>query len=162
MHRRDTAYNVAFFVALLATALALGAALAHALELPIKMTLSRDEYFVVQKIYAGWDRLAYLLLVELLAILSVILLSGREPRVFALSVLALICLLAVQAVFWTFTFPANVATQNWTHVPAGWETLRRNWEYSHAAGAAFQTLAMASLIGAVLARHSPHKDEGRA
>jgi hypothetical protein len=46
--------NIAFFIALMATALALGAALAHALELPNKIVLSRDDYFVVQKAYRGW------------------------------------------------------------------------------------------------------------
>jgi hypothetical protein len=48
------ASSVAFFVALLASALMLGPALAHAFELPAKIGLSREEYFVVQQIYRGW------------------------------------------------------------------------------------------------------------
>lgn len=39
--------DIAFFVALLATALALGAELAHALELPNKIGMSREHYFIV-------------------------------------------------------------------------------------------------------------------
>jgi hypothetical protein len=56
------------------------------------------------------------------------------------------------AVFWTYTYPANLATDNWTAIPTRWEDERARWEYSHAAGAAFQILAMSALIIAALAR----------
>jgi hypothetical protein len=36
--------------------------------------------------------------------------------------------------------------------PNEWERLRRQWEYSHLAGADLQLLAMASLIVAVVSR----------
>ncbi len=36
--------------------------------------------------------------------------------------------------------------------PNQWERLRRQWEYSHLAGADLQLLAMASLIVAVVSR----------
>ena len=35
-------------------------------------------------------------------------------------------------VFFIWTYPANVATQNWTVQPADWAELRRQWGYSHA------------------------------
>jgi hypothetical protein len=66
--------------------------------------------------------------------------------------IALAAFIAAQAVFWIWTFPANVATDQWTSQPENWETLRRQWEYSHLAGAAFQTLAMVALVVAVLWR----------
>jgi hypothetical protein len=78
--------------------------------------------------------------------------SRHEPRVFWPTVIAIVCLLCAQAAFWAFTYPANVATDNWTAIPADWESLRTRWEYSHALGAAFQVLAMSALIVAVLAR----------
>ena len=65
---------------------------------------------------------------------------------------AALFLVAAQAVFWTFTFPANVATENWTVAPDDWERLRRQWEYPHALGALFQLLVVASLILAALRR----------
>ena len=65
---------------------------------------------------------------------------------------AVICLLSAQAIFWAYTYPTNVATENWTTIPANWDSLRRQWEYSHAAGAGFQIFAMSSLIVAALAR----------
>ena len=143
--RRRLAYDIAFFVALLATALAMGAALAHALELPNKIRLDRDAYFTVQQIYRGWNLLAGLLLVELVAIVAVIALGWRTRPVRISALVALLCLIGAQALFWSLTFPANTATSNWTVQPDNWQTLRRQWEYSHAAGAAFQVVAMASL-----------------
>ena len=80
--------NVALFVALVATALALGAALAHALELSSKIRLSQGDYFIVQQIYAGWDRLAYLLLVEFAGMIATVLLFRSEPRVFGAALAA--------------------------------------------------------------------------
>lgn len=147
-----SAQNIAFFIALLATALALGGALAHALELPNKIGMSRENYFVVQRAYDGWNRLAYLLAVELAGMLSVIWLYRAEPRVLWPALAALVCLFAAQAIFWIWTFPANQATSNWTIQPDNWERLRREWEYSHLFGALFQTLAMTALIIAVLRR----------
>jgi hypothetical protein len=144
--------DIAIFVALLATALAMGAALAHALELPNKIGLPREAYFVVQGIYRGWDRLAVLLLVEIAAMVLVAVRYRRIRRVFWPVIAALAAVVAAQAVFWVWTFPANVATDNWTKIPDDWETLRVQWEYSHLAGAGFQTLAMAMLIVAVLGR----------
>jgi hypothetical protein len=141
---------LAFFVALLSTAIALGGALAHLFELPNKIALPREQYFIVQGIYRGWAQLAYVLVIEFVSILAVILLYRRQSRVFWLAVAALLCLVAAQVVFWTYTFPANAATANWTVVAADWETLRLQWEYSHAVGAILQLLAMGALIIAAL------------
>lgn len=145
-------YDIAFFVALLATAMALGGALAHVLELPNKIGLSADEYFVVQKVYYGWNRLAFLLLIEIISMIVVTIFARHTPLVFWPALFAIVFLVCAQAVFWVFTFPANVATENWTQIPQNWQVLRARWEYSHAAGAGFQLLAMASLILSVIRR----------
>ena len=146
------AYTIAFFVALLSSALALGGPLAHALEFANKIDLPRDQYFVVQTIYAGWNRLAYLLAIQFVSMAGVIVMSRHEPLVFWPALIAVACLIAAQLVFWTYTYPANVATNNWTAMPQNWDSLRYQWEYSHVAGAVFQVLAMIALIVAVLAR----------
>jgi hypothetical protein len=153
--RHSIAYDIIFFIALLSTALALGAALAHALELPNKINLPGREYFIIQQAYRGWNQLAYLLVIELISILTIAGLSRHEPRVLWPILAAAVCLLCAQAVFWIYTYPANVATDNWTAIPAEWEGLRTQWEYSHAIGAAFQLLAMSALIIAVLGRAHP-------
>ena len=62
--------------------LALGGALAHALELPNKIGTPRDDYFVVQSIYRGWNRLAFLLAIELISMLALVVLYRRQRPVF--------------------------------------------------------------------------------
>lgn len=145
--------DAAFFVAVMATALALGGALAHAYELANKIDLSQADYFVTQRSYDGWNQLAYVLLVQLIGILAVLILHRSQRAVFWLSAIALICLLSAQGVFWIWTFPANAATSQWTVAPQNWETLRAQWEYSHLAGAGFQLLAMMALVIGLLQRN---------
>jgi hypothetical protein len=52
--------------------------------------------------------------------------------------------------FFIVTFPANKATQNWTMLPQGWETLRQQWEYSHATGALLYFVALTMLALSVI------------
>jgi hypothetical protein len=151
-----SANDIVFFVALMATAVALGGALAHAFELPNKIDLPGNEYFIVQKAYQGWNQLVYVLLVELLSIVALAVLYRREPFVRWSAILALTCLVCAQVLFWLYTYPANVATQNWTMMPENWAVLRHQWEYSHLAGAVFQLGAMAALIVAALGRRPNH------
>lgn len=149
---RSFARDAAFFIALLATSFALGGALAHAFELLNKIGMTREEYFTVQRIYAGWDRLGFVLAIQLAGILAVMLLYRAQPRVLVPASIGLVALVAAQLVFWVWTFSANQATANWTQQPANWDALRAQWEYSHLAGAAFQTMAMIALVTAVLRR----------
>lgn len=149
---RNVSADVVIFAALMSTALALGGALAHLLELPNKIDLPRDQYFVVQSIYRGWNQLAYLLAIELVSMIALLVISRHEQKVFLPAAIALVSLIASQAVFWIYTYPANAATNSWTSIPENWEALRLQWEYSHAAGAGFQILAMAALIVAAIAR----------
>jgi hypothetical protein len=134
----------------MATALALGPALAHLLELPNKIDLPKDAYFTVQQIYAGWNLLGGVLALQLVAITSVVFTARPDRRLTALAFVALGCVVGAQALFWIFTYPANAATANWTMQPDDWQALRLQWEYSHAAGALLQLGAMACLgLGAV-------------
>ncbi len=142
------------FVALLSTALALGPALAHLLELPNKIGLPVEQYFIVQQIYRGWSQLGYVLGFELLSMMALISLSWRRPRIVVPTAVALFCLVAAQALFWIYTYPANAATGDWTVIPLNWEQLRRQWELSHAAGALLQLTAFCALVIAALGRHN--------
>jgi len=113
------ASSAAFFVALLASALMLGPALAHAFELPAKIDLSREEYFIVQQIYRGWAGFSLVLVVQVIALLTAAFLARRERRVLVPTLLALFFVLSAQVLFWAYTYPANAATANWTRWPAG-------------------------------------------
>jgi hypothetical protein len=149
---RNVRRNTALFVALFATALTMGAALTHLLEMPAKLRMPAEEYLVAQQLYFGWYRLAYLIGVQVVALLASAFFVRREPLALRAVLTALGCVLAAQAVFWTLTYPCNTETANWTLLPDDWEPLRSRWEYSHAAGALFQVAAMASLILAALTR----------
>jgi hypothetical protein len=146
------ASSIAFFVALLASVLLLGPALAHAFELPAKIRLPRDEYFVVQQIYRGWAGFAVVLVVQVIALLMAAIMARRERRVVVPTVLAILLVLAAQVLFWVYTYPANKATVNWTVQPDDWLRLRQMWEYSHLASAGLQFLAVACLVVAVMSR----------
>ena len=148
-------YRIVLFIAFLATALALGGGLAHLYAIVNKLGLPAADYLAAQRAYDGWNILGALISVELTAMIAATVLSRSDARVFRLLLLAIALVLASQAVFWAFTFPANRATANWTEVPADWEVLRRRWEYSHLAGALCQMAAFAALVAAALARLVP-------
>ena len=137
-------------------ALCLVPAGAHFFELINKMSLSPVAYMTVQKIYAGWAFFGIPIITALL-LTSIHAFTMRNDRVaFLMSVTALLCLAATQVIFWTFTYPINVATNNWTVVPEAFETARRQWEYSHAVNAVLTFVAFVAIILSVL----NHKDEG--
>jgi hypothetical protein len=138
------------FFSVLFAALAFAPAAAHLLELPNKIGLSREDYFVAQQLYRGWALLALVVLPALaLALLHAIMVRGQRAS-FRLAALAFCCLLGTQVLFWTFTFPANQLTENWTLVPDNWAALREQWEYSHAASALLNLVALVALIASVV------------
>lgn len=137
-------------IALISSAFALAPALAHLLVLPNKIDLARDEYFVVQQIYRGWALLGIVVFTAILSnlLLAVVVRKLRSAMICAL--IALACLLGTQAIFWTWTHPANAQTADWTEKPENWATLRTQWEYSHAASALLNFAAFASVSLSVI------------
>ena len=146
-----SATTAARFLSLLFAGLALGPALAHLLELPNKIGLPRDEYFVVQQIYRGWALLGFVVAGALFSTLALTILVRRRRSQFIPALLGFLCIVGTQLVFWSFTFPANHATANWTVAPDNWAALRVQWEYSHAASAVLNLAALVSVIVSVLA-----------
>jgi hypothetical protein len=131
--------------ALLFVALAFAPAAAHLLELPNKMSFSREDYQVAQQVYRGWAWLGIVVFGALLCTLALALVRARRRLAFAAPLAAFLCIAGTQAIFWTFTYPANVQTANWTVLPEAWEALRRQWEYSHAASAVLNLAALLTL-----------------
>ncbi|RWL99924.1 MAG: DUF1772 domain-containing protein [Mesorhizobium sp.] len=149
-------------VILVASAMAM--ALAHALELPGKLRLGRQEYFVIQRIYyPGFTIGGGLAEVGgIVAAFALMLTSSGIVR-FWLIAGALVALLIMQLVFWFMTQPINkhwlqeveltspakrfFATGGKDETPLSptqeWTALRNRWELSHVVRAG---LAMLSLI----------------
>jgi hypothetical protein len=142
---------VRFFSAML-TALMLGAGLAHLYSLPNKMRLSREDYLIAQKIYAGWSWLGIILVAALVCTLVAAAMLYNRPKALVLTIVALLLLGASLVVFFQYTDPVNQETANWTTAPANWQLLRNRWEYSHAANAGLYLGAMATLIASMLVR----------
>lgn len=138
--------TAARFCSLFFIALALGPAFAHLFALPNKIGLSHDDYLIVQHIYNGWALLGVVVLGALASTLVLAIMLRNRRRQFGLALSAFICITLTQAIFWIWTFPANQATQNWTMLPADWQSLRAQWEYSHAASALLTLLALVLLI----------------
>jgi len=145
------------FCSIVFVALALAPSLAHLLELPHKIRLSRDDYFTVQQIYRGWSWLGIVIILAMASTLSLAVVSRRNRRALAWALAAFLAAAATQAVFWAFTFPTNRATENWTKRPDDWEQQRARWEYSHATGAGLNLFALVAVTLAVLGPN-PSKD----
>ena len=135
-------------LAILLTALSLVPAGAHLAALPNKVGLPAEPYLIAQGIYRGWALFGALWLATLAAHLLLLARLRRQPAAFRLALAGTVLLLLVFAVFFIWTLPANQATANWTILPEGWESLRRQWELSHAGGA---VLLLASLACVTLA-----------
>lgn len=133
------------FATIVLTALALVPAGAHFFELWNKIGLSQEHYFVVQGIYRGWALFGFVLLPAIAAnlILTIMLRHRRRPFRFALA--AFLLMAGTLAIFFTWTYPANQATSNWTVAPADWQALRAQWEYAHATNAVLTFVALCAV-----------------
>lgn len=129
------------FLAILICALALVPSGAHLAALPNKIGLPQAEYFTAQGIYYGWAILGLLWPAAIVVNVLLAVLVRAQAWPFWLALSAAACFVLMLAIFFIWTLPANQATQNWMTVPANWETLRYQWEYSHAANAGLVFLA---------------------
>lgn len=146
------------FVTIVLSALTMGMAFCHALELPAKMQYSAELYITVQNtLYIAFGPPNIGAWIEIAAPLAVIALAilvrNRRPA-FHLTLVAIgFILLAFPVLFFAFTEPANTVFRAATpeSIPANWEQLRHQWEYSHLARffchlAAFSALVLSVLV----------------
>jgi Domain of unknown function (DUF1772) len=158
-------------VILVAVAMAL--ALAHALEFTGKIRLDKETYYAMQPIYypgftigggigeAGGT-------ISTIILLFLTPLGGVD---FWLTLVALLGLIGMQAVYWLFTHPVNkfwVGGESLDRFsssffsfganrsrlgnetrPPDWTELRDRWEYSHVARAGFALLSLIALVIAI-------------
>ena len=94
--------------------------------------------------------MAFILIPAMLLNLLLAFLLRVERPGFVLAIIGCVCMATTLAVFFTWTSPANVATQHWTVVPDHWQELRRQWEYSHAAAALLNFTAFCLIAWAAL------------
>lgn len=154
-------------IAILTLSVAMALSLAHALEFPGKLRLSKEEYLTVQSIY--YPGFTYGGITELAGIVLLIILMVLIPKgtaVFWLTMAALAALAAMHAVYWLVAHPINKfwvkgvelgdagarffsfgGTPDDKRVP--WMQLRDRWEYSHVTRAVLAFAAFTLLVVAL-------------
>lgn len=79
------------------------------------------------------------------------LVRQRRPA-FGWTLLAAAFLVTAHAAFWIWIAPVNATMETLTPetLPADWMRLRDHWEYTHAARAVLQTIALGALAFSIL------------
>jgi hypothetical protein len=75
---------------------------------------------------------------------------GRQRPAVYFAWTPVLCLIAFFAIFFTWAFPANQATVNWTALSDDRSPLRVAWEYSHALNAVVTLIALCSVTLSVI------------
>ena len=146
-------------------AIALATTVAHALELPGKLRLDKDEYLAVQAIYyPGFTMAGMAEPVAILAALVLLLFTATSTQ-FWLVALAAAALVIMHAIFWLVTQPVNkywLRDADLTEAAKrffgrlgrnarepDWTALRDRWEWSHVARALVAAVAFVLLVIAI-------------
>lgn len=142
-------------VAITLMALALVPSGAHFFERFNKMALDREAYFTVQQIYAGWALFGFVLFAALFADIGLAITLRRQRLAASLAGIGALSLVVSLAIFFTWIFPANQATANWTDMPADWQELRWQWETAHAVDAVITFVGFVSVaLSAIMAERA--------
>lgn len=153
-------------------AVAMAMAMAHALELPGKMRLSKETYFAMQPIYYPGFTIGGAVgeFGGLMVTLILLLFTPLESTKFWLTLVALLGLVGMQAVYWLLIHPVNqfwLEGENLSRFSAGffsfgvnqtqqnkraidWTDLRNQWEYSHVIRAGFALISLVAIVISLL------------
>jgi len=152
-------------------AVAMALALAHALELPGKMRLAKEQYLTIQAIYyPGFTIGGAAEPVGLLLVLILVFALPAGSVAFWLTLAAFLALLAMHAAYWLLTHPVNnfwlkdlkpkgLGARFFAFDPlrrvedAGtpdWIVLRNQWEFSHLIRAALGIVGLILIASAAM------------
>jgi hypothetical protein len=152
-------------------ALGMSMALAHALELPGKLRLDKEQYLTVQTIYYPGFTIGGIFGEPgaMLATLALLIFTPFASTAFWLILAAFVGLLIMHGVFWLVTQPVNrvwlehqqlrgasaaffgvgAARESQPIADRNWTVLRDRWEYSYLARAVLAALSLVALVAAV-------------
>jgi hypothetical protein len=150
-------------------AVAMALSLAHVLELPGKLRLSKEHYVAIQAVY--YPGFTYAGMAEPIGLLLILLLLFMIPAgtlKFYLTLVAFLALAAMHAAYWLLTHPVNnFWLKEFKLKGAGavffsmgrraksddrqpeWTGLRDRWEYSHVLRAGFGLASLILIVAAV-------------
>lgn len=146
---------------------------AHALELPGKLRLDKENYRAVQTIYyPGFTLGGFGELLAIVAALGLLLATTAGSTSFILTLIAIVGLIANHVAYWLLTHPVNnfwLKDQDLSGLSGGffkfgpltresrgelgdeeiWRRFRDRWEFSHVLRAVFSAVSLIALIVAV-------------
>lgn len=134
---------------------------AHVLELPGKLRLTREQYFAVQRIYyPGFTVIGAAEPLSILAVAALLALTPRGTTMFWLITGAMLASVLTHVFYWTLTAPVNKVWLRDETLSGGaerffaaggnvaesdWTVLRDRWEWSHLYRAAASVTALVLL-----------------
>jgi hypothetical protein len=142
-------------VTIMLTALSMGTALCHLLEMPAKITYEGALWLtLLQTLYRpafGTIGAFFEFGAVVTAVVLAFLVRRRRPA-FVWALLGALCLVVAHAAFWIWVAPVNTTMSPLTPetLPADWMRLRNQWEYTHAARAVLQIVALGALVFSIL------------
>jgi hypothetical protein len=154
------------FITLILTALNMGLAFCHLMEMPAKMQYDASLYATINNsLYLTFGS-APGIAIEIGSIVAAVGLAFvvRQRRLAYWSTLiGALFLLAAQVVWWIVIAPVNAEIRMWTSatIPADWTQLRNQWEYGHASRFVLQLLGLSALILSII-RETPAEQSAPA
>jgi hypothetical protein len=155
------------FATVMLVALSMATAMCHLLELPAKIGYDAPLWLtLLHTLYPptfGTVGAAF----EVGAIVTSLVLAWlvrRRGRVFAWTLAGALCMVAAHVAFWVWIAPVNATLGAVTPdtLPPDWTSLRDRWEYTHAARALLQVLALGAVVWSILVDTGPAPPRGRA
>jgi hypothetical protein len=141
-------------VTIMLAALSMGTALCHLLEMPAKITYEGALWLtLLQTLYPpAFGTIGAFF--EVGAVVTAVMLAFlvRRRPAFVWTLLGALCLVVAHAAFWIWVAPVNATMSPLTPetLPADWMRLRNQWEYTHAARAVLQIVALGALVFSIL------------
>jgi hypothetical protein len=141
-------------VTIMFTALSMGTALCHFLEMPAKITYEGALWLtLLQTLYPpAFGTIGAFFEVGAVVTAVVLAFLVRRRPGFVWTLLGALCLVVAHAAFWIWVAPVNATMSPLTPetLPADWMRLRNQWEYTHAARAVLQIVALGALVFSIL------------
>ncbi len=142
------------FITLLFTALSMGMAFCHTLEMPVKMGYDGSLWTTVnQSLYRLFGTVGAFVEVGAIILAAVLSFLVRKRRpAFQLTLTGTVFLALALLVWFVFTAPMNAEISRWTvgSLPTDWTRVRNQWEYSHATRFVLQLIGFSALLLSVL------------
>jgi len=141
-------------ITIMFAALSMGIALCHLLEMPAKMTYDGTLWLtLLQTLYETFGTIGAFIEVGAVVTAAMLMFLVRKRRpAFVWTLLGTLCLVAAHVAWWIWVAPVNAAMAPLTPatLPANWTGLRAQWEYTHAARALLQIIALAFIVLSIL------------